>query len=427
MRSYVQRSALLIGLLAAALGIRLAAGFWWQNRIGEGVKFGFADSESYWALGKTIAQGEPYQFGDEDARVFRTPGYPLLLAGLFCLGGEDPPVMWARALSAMLGVAAVGGVACLASQLFDRRTAIIAAAMAAVYPGAIAMSVFVLSEAAFCPLMLLQLILWTAAWRCENPRHRTVLLFGAGLAAGAATLVRPSWLLFTPFALATAIAFSRHRVRHAWMGAVMLVGLALVMTPWWIRNAMVTGRFVPTTLQVGASLYDGLSPQATGGSDMAEANRVRDRLRAAEPDRAPPPVEPFESRADRHLRGRALQWAWRNPVSAVRLAGVKFVRLWNVWPNERGLRTWTLGLIVMTTYVPLLLLGAWGAWRFARQDWPYWLCVLPAGYLTLLHMVFVSSIRYRQPAMLAVIVLAAAAVTLAKPRSQALLGNAKAR
>jgi hypothetical protein len=51
--------------------------------------------------------------------------------------------------------------------------------------------------------------------------------------------------------------------------------------------------------------------------------------------------------------------------------------------------------------------GIVGAWRFSELGWAYVLAWLPAAYFTLLHMVFVGSIRYREPAMLALVVLAA--------------------
>ncbi len=191
----------------------------------------------------------------------------------------------------------------------------------------------------------------------------------------------------------------------------MLIGLVTAMLPWWIRNAYVTGHFVPTTLQVGASLYDGLNPKATGASYLEE---FVPRFTAAEQRR--PAVsgsnrqEPFELRLDRRMRDAALDWAWANPGRVLRLAGVKFLRTWNVWPNEPRLASWPIGLAVFFTYTPLLIFAIIGVWRTLGRGWPYVLCWLPAVYLTLLHLVFVSSLRYREPAMLALLALAAGGI-----------------
>ena len=66
-------------------------------------------------------------------------------------------------------------------------------------------------------------------------------------------------------------------------------------------------------------------------------------------------------------------------------------------------------LAVLFSYVPILVAGVYGACRRARAGGPYVLCWLPAVYLSLLHMVFIGSLRYREPPMLGLIVLAAAA------------------
>ncbi len=136
-------------LLLVALMLRLGAA-WWLNSRFEG-RFAFGDSESYWVLARSIAQGAPYQFGSTDARIFRTPGYPALLSPIFLFAGDEPSSMWGRALSAMLGMLAVLGVWGLTRRLFGPKAALLAGGIAAVYPGAVATSVLVLSEAAFCP------------------------------------------------------------------------------------------------------------------------------------------------------------------------------------------------------------------------------------------------------------------------------------
>jgi hypothetical protein len=415
----------LAAILVVALAVRWGAGIWWQGRLPEGREFGFPDSESYWELARNVAAGDPYTFGPERLAIFRTPGYPILLAPLFLLGGDNPPVLWARALSALLGALAVGGVAQLGKALFDDRVGLLAGAIAALYPEAISLGVFVLSEAPFCPLMVWQLVAWTYAWQSATDTFalsQQTIRWGslAGLLAALAVLMRPSWLLFVPFAgIAGMIVIpwlhdaagpsrSTRLGRHVQLSGVIFVAMCVALIPWWGRNYLITGRFIPTTLQVGASLYDGLGPQATGGSDMRFVSKFVAAQHAADKETAHL-TGTFEERLDRRLRDASIAWSQENPGRVLQLAGTKLVRMWSPVPNAAEFGSLSLRLILAASYTPLILLAAYGAIRFVRRDWPYWLCVLPAMYFTCLHMIFVSSIRYRQPAMLVLAVLAAAA------------------
>ncbi len=407
-------------LLIAALAVRVAAGLWAQSRVGPGQQFAFGDSDGYWKLAGTLARGEPYEYGAPPARIFRAPGYPLILASLFLLYGGEPPITAAIVLNAGLGTITVAGVYALAALLFDLRTARIAGAIAAFYPGAIGMSAFVLSEAAFCPLLIAQLFLSTLAWQAARVKQSVFWALAAGALGGAATLVRPSWLFFTPLAALIGLFGVRVIAQRLTISCCLIFGMAAIMAPWWVRNYHEVGHFVPTTLQVGASLYDGQSPHATGASNMSFVPEF-----AALEQRNPADNETYEYRLDRRLRHAAVDWMTTHPGRVLQLAGIKFLRLWNVWPNEAEFRSWPLRLAVFATYVPLLLLSLYGAWRFTGRGWPYILCWLPAGYFTAIHMIFVSSIRYREPVMLSLAVLAAAAVVFpSQPADRTLPTNA---
>jgi 4-amino-4-deoxy-L-arabinose transferase-like glycosyltransferase len=411
---WTARKQLLL-LLGLALAVRLAAGFYWQSRHPDG--FGMGDSDGYFTLGRAIAEGRPYEY--HGAQIFRAPGYPLLLAPVLRLS-DTHAVLAARLENALLGTLAVAGVWWLARQLFGPRAALLAALLAALFPESVAASALVLSDTPFCALMLLQFGLWTAAWKLGRSAPATVFLaLAAGLAAGAATLVRPSWLLFTPLAAMTAVLLANRRTdgggnprwRHLVIGTAMVAAMTLVMAPWWRRSERLTGHFVPTTLQVGASLYDGLSEQATGASDARPVAAFERLYRERHPAEDGESAAEVEYRLDWHLRDAALGWLGTQPRAALRLAGIKFLRVWNVWPNEASFSAWPVRLAVAVTYVPLLILGLLGAVRTFRRGWPYWLCWFPALYFTALHAVFVGSIRYRLPAMLGLIVLAAGVAT----------------
>jgi len=423
MTLWVERRAL-IGVLLAALVVRLAAAVWWEQRLPAGHRFGLADSESYWTLAKAIAEGRPYEYGGRDARIFRTPGYPLLLAAIISVAGDTSAARWcARIVGALLGTLCVALVMIWTSQLFPGdRVALWAGLMSAFYPGLIALSVIILSEALFCPLVAAQMICWTRAEKSER-QARWVWSAATGVLAGAATLARPSWLALIPFAGLFGVIAGKNRGRRMAMLFVMLLTLALTMMPWWIRNYRVVGRFVPTTLQVGASLYDGLNPQATGASNMWFANDYYHRLE--DERRAGTLQEPLEVALDQRLRHDALEWASAHPARVLRLAAIKFSRMWNVWPNDEQFRSPAVRLAIAAGYLPVLLLAFVGAWKFLRRGFVYWLCVFPALYLTLMHVIFVSSLRYRDPAMIGGIVLAVGA--LVKGRKITLTRSASER
>jgi 4-amino-4-deoxy-L-arabinose transferase-like glycosyltransferase len=417
-RFSVRQLLIWLVLMQAAFGVRLAAAQWWEGRLPQGQKFGFGDSEGYWELARTIAKGEPYKY--QDYQVFRTPGYPLLLAPLYWLAGnEEPPVMWGRILGALLGTLAVALVVLLAWKLFDERTAWIAGLIATLYPGQIASSVFILSEAPFMPLMLAQLYAWVCAAQSQTRAKTLAWSALAGVLCGAAVLVRPSWLLFVPFSIPLILLFTRERWKHLQIVGVMMLALCLTMTPWWVRNYQVTGTFVPTTLQVGISLADGWNPEADGGSNLSvfqgtvlDTQMKHTRYRSLWESGSHTlylDVQPeFETELNEKFRIRAVTWAKKNPTRVLQLAGIKFLRMWNIIPNASEFGSWKIRAIYAATYTPLLICCFLGLWKFRRRGFAIWLLVLPAIYFTLLHMIFVASIRYQQPAILAWSLLAAA-------------------
>lgn len=394
---------LLAALLFLALGIRVGAGCWWQGRI-DG-PFHFGDSETYWELARSLSAGAAYEYGPDQFKVFRTPGYPLMLAPLFWVFGGDPPVLVARILGAILGMLTVLVLWWWGRYLFGVTAGLIAAAVGAVYPGAIITSILVLSEAPFCPIMVLNLVLWTVAIRSKTSGRSILAATGGGVSFGCGVLVRPSWLLFLPFATVIGLIFAGSRRRQLAVAGISMAAGLVILAPWWIRNAVVTGHFIPTTLQTGASLYDGLNPKANGASEMSFVAVFLEDERSN-----PSSEESLEYRLNRRLASESVDWTRAHPLVAIRLAGVKFLRMWNVFPNEPSLSSFSARLGLAVSYLPVLILAVFGAVTNFRRGFSYMLCWLPAVYFSLLHMVFIGSIRYRQPAMLGLIVLAAGTV-----------------
>lgn len=414
---------LLLVVLGLSFAVRVAAAVVWQNRLASADALAWGDSSTYWELAENWVELDSYRFGEPPQFIFRTPGYPaVLVAGRMLTEALGQPfgVFQARLLGCFLGTLAVGFLVAWTTDLTrDRRTGLIAGWVMAFEPGAIAMSIFVLAEAAFIPLLVLSLWAWTTAWRQERLGRASGWAVLAGIITGAGILVRPSWLLFAPCALVLGFLFYSGRVRQVTLGLAMGLGIVVSLSPWWYRNYELTGRWVITTLQVGASLYDGWNPAADGSSDMThgyqvtrpllQSHRARleqqlPRLDAAAAERAA--IE-LEVASNDLLMSSAVAWGREHPGELARLFLVKVWRTWRPWPAANEVNSWSLTLITVVGFLPLMGFGLLGAWRYGPRDYAWAICLWPAVYVTLLHGVFVGSMRYRQPAMIPLIVLAA--------------------
>ena len=369
----------------------------------------FPDTEYYWMLAQTIRHGRPYEIieGATTAyRAMRTPGYPLFLAACMAIFGES--TLAVRLVQAVLGAGSVGIIFLLTRRLDPSSrprpgagpcypiAALAAGAIAAINPYYVGISELLLSEALFIPLALA--CLWGLAklWREPDepksikPAGRALIAIAAGAAGSAAVLTRPSFLLFLPAALICwlvirAFCHDRSLLKDA-IGSSLLftIGFVIVMSPWWARNARIYGRFVATSVWLGPSLYDGLSPSATGASDM----RFRE---------APDILALGEIEQDQELTRRAIEFARENPARALQLGVIKLGRCWSPWPNASEFQSPILAVASTVIVIPvyaLLLAGIWNRRRDARA------LVLLAGplvYFCAVHLVFVSSIRYRIP------------------------------
>lgn len=397
-------------ILLVALTARCAAAYWWQDRLDQGQQhFAFGDSESYWVLATQIARGLPYEYGGPDAKIFRVPVYPMLIAPWIDVDAPYRNILAVRLFGCVMGTIAVAGVMYYAYLMFGSAAAAVAGCLAAFHPGAISMSILVLSEAPFCMLMVANLLLWRLAFNSTGNRHARWYAIAAGAIAGLAVLTRPSWLLFAPFAGLLQLLMRPGEYRKTiGMGIAMAIGFVIVMSPWWARSYRITGHFVLTTLQVGASMYDGLQPGATGASDTGMEFNTRfarqQQLADAQTDHLD---STFEYRLNQRMAKAAKDWALANPGEVMRLAVIKIARTWRPWPAADEIPGLTIRLASATGMVLVVLPAVIGLWRYRDRRWNVWLLWMPAFYFTCLHAVFIGSMRYRMPAELILIILAA--------------------
>ena len=112
---------------------------------------------------------------------------------------------------------------------------------------------------------------------------------------------------------------------------LVAVGFAVVMSPWWIRNAQNVWKVCRHIGLVRRQPLRWTQSGATGASDM--------RFREAAAFRTMGELE-----QDRVLTRRAIAFVRENPARTLKLAVVKLDRYWSPWPNADEFRSWPLAV-----------------------------------------------------------------------------------
>ncbi len=258
--------AVLAAILLLGLGLRVENA--WQGRSP------VYDAAAYARIAANLERGEGFTLGPTATQPATnySPGLPLLTAGLYELSGGVHE-RFARVVLALLSSLAV-----IFSYLIGRRLAgpwagVVGAGAVAVYPALLEYQGMLMSE----PLAatLLSAAVLAMLWADGPSRARWLV---PGLLLGLLALFRPEYLAIS-FPVAVAIL-----ARHGWPGwrpglaqaALLLAGLAIVIAPWTVRNAVAMGRFVPISTGGGQVLFAG-SYMPSGGDPEKVGEEVVER------------------------------------------------------------------------------------------------------------------------------------------------------
>lgn len=383
-------------IFAAALVVRVAWVVLRWSRSGSALEF--PDETLHWELAHNlIADGT--LVSDDGRHAARMPGYPLFLA-LFAQAHETG-VLCARLAQALLGAATAWIGYTLARRVLDRRTALVAGVLLCLDPYAVFFANLLLTEVLFI-FFAVALTACAVPLVCRSARTPWTAEWGVAGFGAAAVMTRPSaagWILLLWLVvglLSTPRAAAGRRL------TLCVAAMAVCLFPWAMRNRSVIGTPAWLSTNGGVTLYDALGPQADGSSNQAFLNEL-DQLAGLD-----------EVQRDRELRSLAIGQMRSDPARVLKLAGVKFIRTWGLRPNQENYRGGFTGLVSAAfTAVPLLLafVGLAGALRkrdlrgkrdplgVSSHRRLHLLLWLPVVYFTLVHCVFIGSLRYRVPLM----------------------------
>ncbi len=333
------------------------------------------------------------------------PLFSLVLAAASWLGARSADSH--RILCCLMGSGTVLLAGILGRRLAGRRAGLIAAAVAALYPGLWGSDNQLLSESLYGLLIVATLLSAYAFWR--RPKLWRAAALGAlcmlsALTRGEAILLFP--LLLVP------MLFMVRRVglaRLTAFGAVAVLVAGVLLAPWAIRNAATFEYPVLISNNQGLTFmyancdttYDTGDPQFGSWSFfLCNGNNYK-------------PVRD-ESVADKEMRAIAVRYVKAHTSKIPVVVAGRLGREWNLWSPIQNFkleaaegRARSLSWMALISFYALLPFGAVGLVQLRRRrTFPVWPLVSMFALVSVTVVIFYATFRFRVPAEVALVILA---------------------
>ncbi len=402
----MRRKLLVAALISAALIIRLA--FVWHFYSHPHPPT-ILDSDNYTTLATALVERGEFSAEPGVPSLDRPPGFPFFIAAFFAVFGVKPLMILFLNVFLSTGTCALAYL--LGKRLFSPRVGLLALAFWVVYPYSIYYCGWALRES-FITFLIAAELWCLLEWQDKLSSKWAAICAALG---GAISLTNPVSLIFLGLAPLTLLAHEpfRAKLRHV---AVYYALLGVFYSPWPIRNYFAFGSPIITNIHGGKQFYQGMlvPPEAFGTPEET-------RILQNDPDYRHG-LDMMEAKdyegANRWFKKAGWKWFFAHPLRYASIVAYRVIKMWRLVPYERtyshGYRTifWS-SLLSDGLVIPL---GLFGLIAF-RKRWKEFLPLYAAlGFWTMAYVLVFVVIRFRLPAMMPMILFAAALIDRAYSR-----------
>jgi 4-amino-4-deoxy-L-arabinose transferase-like glycosyltransferase len=260
--------AALVAILLLGLGLRVHEA--WDGRSP------VFDAAAYATIAANLERGDGFTLGASATQPASnySPGLPLFAAGVYGLtGGAHERT--ARLVLALLGTFAVLFTYLIGRRLSGPAAGLIGAAAIAIYPALLEYQGMLMGEPPAATLLsgAVLAVFWADRPRRGDPARGWLVPGGL---FGALVLVRPEYIgVALLLSLVVLVRYGWRDWHGTWAQALLLLaGVAVVVVPWTVRNAIALDRFVPVSTGGGQVLFAGTYLPSDGDPEKVGAEVV---------------------------------------------------------------------------------------------------------------------------------------------------------